>query len=99
MLALTCGDFKARPAGFKIQCCVRRFRAYVGGMDWQQVSALVIVATTAGLFVWSRFRRRKFDFKRDTHCGCGEGGNGGTQGSIVFHARKGEKPQIIVKMK
>jgi hypothetical protein len=67
-------------------------------MDWQQVSALAIVAATAGIFAWSRFRRRKFDFKRDTHCGCG-GGNEGEKSSIVFHARKGEKPEVIIKIK
>jgi hypothetical protein len=66
-------------------------------MDWQQVSALAIVAATAGLFLWNRFRRRKFDFRRDTACGCG--GGTGQKSSIVFHARKGERPEVIVKIK
>jgi len=66
-------------------------------MDWQQAVALTIVATTAGLFVWARFKPRKFSFERDTHCGCA--GQPAPTGSIVFRARKGERPQIVVKAK
>ena len=74
--------------------------AYCWLMDWQQVSALAIVAVTAGIFAWSRLRRRRFQFGRDTHCGCsGGGGHQVEQGSIVFHARKGQRPEVIVKMK
>ena len=69
-------------------------------MDWQQVSALAIVAVTAGIFAWQRVRRRRFKNFRDTHCGCsGGGGDNVERGSIVFHARKGGRPEIIVKMK
>lgn len=66
-------------------------------MDWQQTTALVIVGVTASLFVRSRFRRRKFSFERDTHCGCSGGSAPGS--SILFHARKGERPQIVVRSK
>jgi hypothetical protein len=68
-------------------------------MDWQQIIALVIVGLTAGIFLWSRFRPRKFSLERDTHCGCGKGSQDAPKSSIVFRARKGEKPQITVKMK
>jgi hypothetical protein len=68
-------------------------------MDWQQIIALVIVGLTAGIFLWNRFKPRKFSLERDTHCGCGKAGQDAPRSSIVFRARKGEKPQITVKMK
>ncbi len=68
-------------------------------MDWQQVITLTIVVATAGIFAWRRFRPRKFDFHRDTHCGCSGGSQTTEKSSIVFHARKGERPEITVKMK
>ena len=67
------------------------------GMDWQQAVSLLIVAATAGVFLWTRFRRRQFRFERDTHCGCSSPSQSAPQRSIVFHARKGERPQIILK--
>jgi len=72
---------------------------YLVGMDWQQAVALLIVAVTASLFLWARFRPRKFSFEQDTHCGCSAPGQSTPQNSIMFHARKGERPQIIVKSK
>jgi hypothetical protein len=69
-------------------------------MDWQQPAALAIVAVAAVLLLAPRFRRRKFDFKRDTACGCsGNAVEGATKSSIIFHARKGEKPEVVVKMR
>ena len=68
-------------------------------MDWQQSVALLIVATAVALLVWSRVRRRKFQFGRDTHCGCSSPANVEPQSSIIFHARKGEPTRITVKMK
>jgi hypothetical protein len=69
-------------------------------MDWQQLVALAVVGVTAGLFAWNRFRPRKFRFERDTHCGCGcAAGARGPQHSVVYHTRKGERPEVIVKMK
>ena len=66
-------------------------------MDWQDFAALGIVAATAVWLAVRSFRRR-----RHAHS-CG--GCPGTldasarQSSIVFHARKGERPVITVKMK
>jgi hypothetical protein len=68
-------------------------------MDWQQAVALSIVAGTAALLVRSRLRRQRFSLARDTHCGCAGGNPGGLQGSIVYRARKGERPQVIVKLR
>jgi hypothetical protein len=68
-------------------------------MDWQQFVALLIVATAAGCLVWGRLRRRKFQFGRDTHCGCSSPAASGAQSSIVFHARKGGTPTVLIKMK
>ncbi len=69
------------------------------GMDWQQIIALLIVATAAALLIRSRVRRRKFQFGRDTHCGCSSPAEVSPRSSIVFHARKGEPTRIYVKMK
>jgi hypothetical protein len=68
-------------------------------MDWQQLVALLIVALAAALLVWGRVRRRKFQFGRDTHCGCSSPAGSALQSSIVFHARKGERPRVFVKLK
>ncbi len=65
--------------------------------QWQTVVSLIIVALAATGLLWAKFRRRKFDFRRDTHCGCATPDQSPTHQSIVFHARKGERPQVIVK--
>ena len=68
-------------------------------MYWQQAVSLAIVALVAGLFLRERFRRRKFSFERDTHCGCSASGRSETKSSIVYRARKGERPEVVVKMR
>jgi hypothetical protein len=70
-------------------------------MDWQQFVSLAIVASAAFLLFSRKFRRRKFDFHRDTHCGGCAFANGTAvpQHSVVYRARKGERPQVFVKMK
>ena len=68
-------------------------------MDWQQTASLLIVAGAATLLGWGRLRRQKFRLARDTHCGCTSAGPGRSQGSMVYHARKGEKSQVIVKFR
>ena len=79
--------------------CKGLFYAYVASMDWQQLVALTIVALAAILLALSRFKRRKFSFERDTHCGCAGAGASGPQSSIVFRARKGQRPEVHVKMR
>jgi hypothetical protein len=66
-------------------------------MDWQQIAALGVVGATAMIFLWAKLRRRKFSFEKDTHCGCGTPSAGGNKNSIVFSARKGRRPVILVK--
>ena len=68
-------------------------------MDWQEATALLIVAGTAGVFAWARLGPRRFSFERDSHCGCAAQAPSGMTGSILYRARKGERPQVIVKMK
>lgn len=68
-------------------------------MDWQEITALLIVAGTAAAFAWARWRRRRFNFARDTHCGCASPAAAAPQSSITYRARKGERPRVIVKMK
>ena len=79
--------------------CKEAENGYVENMDWQQLVALAIVAVAAGLLARSRFQRRKFSFERDTHCGCAATGSAARQSSIVFHARKGQRPEVLVKMR
>jgi hypothetical protein len=66
-------------------------------MDWQQPVALGIVALAAGGLLWRRFRPRKPLSGGGTEGCCGGSAASAPQGSIVFHARKGERPKIIVK--
>jgi len=68
-------------------------------MDWQQLVSLVVVASAAVLLLGSKFRRRKFSFERDRHCGCTANQGSAPQSSIVFRARKGERSQVLVKMR
>jgi len=68
-------------------------------VNLQTLVALMIVAAAATGLAWGMLRRRKFSFQRDTHCGCSSPSRSGSEGSIVFHARKGERPRVIVKSK
>ena len=68
-------------------------------MDWQQLVSWVVVASAAVLLLGSKFRRRKFSLVRDTHCGCAARAGALPQGSIVFRACKGERAQVLVKMR
>ena len=67
-------------------------------MDWQQLVSLLIVAFTAVLLLGRKFRRRRFSFQRDTHCGCSAVPQAAPRNSIVFRARKGHRPEVLVKM-
>jgi hypothetical protein len=72
---------------------------YVPAVNWQTLVALLIVALAAAGLLWGLLRRRKFRYRRDGPCGCALPARGETGSSIVFHARKGARPQIIVKNK
>jgi hypothetical protein len=68
-------------------------------MDWQQLVSLMVVASAVVLLARSRFHRRIFSFERDTHCGCLAAQESSPQSSIIFHARKGARPEVVVKMR
>jgi hypothetical protein len=66
-------------------------------VDWQQPVALGIVALTAGVFLWRRFRPRRFLFARDTACGCAGTGTGVKPPGLVISGRRGERPRCELK--
>jgi hypothetical protein len=68
-------------------------------MDWQQLVSLAVVASAAVLLLESKFRRRKYSFERDTHCGCAAVQESSPQSTIVFRARRGERPRVLVRMR
>ena len=68
-------------------------------MDWQETTALAIVMATVAAFAWIKLRPRKFSFQKDTHCGCSSQASSHQLQSIVLRARKGERAEVIVKMK
>jgi hypothetical protein len=68
-------------------------------MDWQQLVSLLIVAFAAVLLLGRKFGRPRFSFQRDTHCGCAAVPQSAPQSSIVFRARKGQRPEVHVKMR
>ena len=86
-------------AGREMKGCVGGEREYVWNVNWQEIVALGIVAATAGLFAWNRLRPRKFSLVKDTHCGCSSPGGSAGGNTMVFRARRGERGQIVVKMK
>jgi len=79
--------------------CEVSLEGYVFLMGWQETVALSIVTLTAGVFLWSRFRPRRFSFARTGHCGCASPNESSSRQSIVFRARRGERPQVVFKAK
>jgi hypothetical protein len=67
-------------------------------MDWQQPTALMIVAGTAGVFLWQWLRPKYFGRKKSSVCGCSSPSQKDHPPSVIYHARKGERPSITVKM-
>lgn len=63
------------------------------------MTSLVIVAGAALGLVWGKYHRRKFKFERGSPCGCAGSSGSGSQSSIVFRARKGERPVVQIKMR
>jgi MYXO-CTERM domain-containing protein len=68
-------------------------------VNWQTAVSLLIVALAAAGLLWGLRRRRKFRLHGHSPCGCALPTRDRTASSIVFRARKGERPQIIVKNK
>jgi hypothetical protein len=78
--------------------CRTGVRDYVQVVDWQQMVSLGIVGVAAVLMARGRLRRGKLNFERRTHCGCSAEGSAASGGSILFHARKGERSRVVVRM-
>jgi hypothetical protein len=74
---------------------------YVGWVNshWQTVTALLIVALGATGLLWAKFRRRKFNFHRDTHCGCAPPRPVHDPSIHYFPRPQRRAPQVIVKKK
>jgi hypothetical protein len=79
--------------------CAKCFSDYLATMDWQQLVSLTIVSAAAVLLLRAKFRPRKFSFQRDTHCGGCSHANAVPQHTVIFRARKGERPQVVIKTK
>ncbi len=61
--------------------------------------SLVIVGSTAVWLLEYQLRRRKFGFQRGSVCGCTASPDSSPKTSIVFRARKGQRPEVVVKMR
>jgi hypothetical protein len=66
-------------------------------MGWQETTALTMVALTAAIFLWRLFRPRKYNFRPKVHCGCASASPAQRQPTILFHARKGEAPRVLIR--
>jgi len=66
-------------------------------MDWQQTAALGIVVGTAGVFLWGKLRRRHSMGSKPFCGGCPD--KTPPAKSITYRTRKGQCPEIIVKLK
>jgi hypothetical protein len=66
------------------------------GMDWQQIVSLVIVGATALAFLWRHCRYRDIPQACETFCGCSMQHSSSMK--VIFHRRKGEAPQVMIKM-
>lgn len=64
-------------------------------MNWQTPVALGVVALTVAIVLWRRLRPRKFNFHRDTGCGCSAPGV--RPPNVVVEGRRGERPKVTVK--
>jgi hypothetical protein len=67
-------------------------------MEWQELAALGIVGLAAFLLVRPLLLARGHCRTPSGNCSCAGSSSAAPKGSIVFRARKGERPQIIVKM-
>jgi len=66
-------------------------------MNWQTPIALAVVALTAAIFAWRRFRPRRFSFAKDTPCGCVSPKGGVRPPGYVIEGKRGELPRVTLK--
>ena len=67
-------------------------------MDWQQTGALVIVVATVAAFCRSFLRKRR-SAATGRHCACHGQEPREAPPDMVLRGRKGERPQLVVKLK
>jgi hypothetical protein len=91
-------EYQLQPSGAHSGCGNAR-GDYGENVNWQDIVAISVVATTAGLLLWGRFRKRRFNFQRDTHCGCTGSSDVNAGKSVVFHARRDGERKVIMKMR
>ncbi len=69
-------------------------------MDWQEMTALAVVAATAGAFLVAAWKNSSVGAP-STSGGCGScGGHGSLRGSkaaLVVHSKRGERPRVLIK--
>ena len=75
------------------------FKGYVATMDWQTIAALLVVGLTAAILIANKFRGRPAGSACGGGCGCTAKIAEMPRETVVYHTRKGERPEIIVKMK
>ena len=71
----------------------------LAAMDWQEIMAFAIVAATVALLFWSKVRRRKSKLGNGTPCPHCAAGSARPTSTVVFSARKGERPTMTLKLK
>lgn len=69
------------------------------GVAWQEPAALSIVALTALALLGAALRRRRRTPVRPARCGCGAGQPPAPVASILLRGRKGQTPQLIVRLR
>jgi hypothetical protein len=68
-------------------------------MDWQELVALMIVATTVIVFGWRGFQSRRRGQHFKSRCGCDEAAGPSKPPGTILRGRKNQRPQLIVKAK
>ena len=96
---LECSAGKAGGERTENSCCGASISGYVAAVDWQQAVSLGIVAATATILARPLLRRRKSSVARAMRCVCHSAAHATSASSIIYRARKGERPQVLVKLK
>lgn len=67
-------------------------------MNWQEIVALGVVGSAAFLLLRPLLRPPAPLRSPANPCGCSAVGAGGSKASIIVRSRKGERPQVILRM-
>ncbi len=85
--------------GFGVSGCLEQVRGYPEPVNWQEPAALVVVVLTAGILGWRWWRRRRAALSPGgaCRCGCAASLSSPPRETLVYRARKGQRPQLIVR--